>query len=187
MRPDLRIERWLHAVDDRVLTRSGRARTGFDRSPHAVQEFFELSYLLVYLAVPAGAATVIVSGHAEHVDGFWTIVLLAEFVVLRHAAVAADAAAARHSNQEMAHECARRTASESSPGESGQHSGEHLTERTCRWRIRDGACRRCRSRTNSRGGVSRCSRSASQSPLWSGDITMSWIPYLVRWWLLLSG
>jgi len=79
VRPDVRLERWLHAVDDRVLIRSGVLER-YRRSPDAVQSFFEVSYLLVYLAVPAGAATVIVSGHLEHVDRFWTVVLLAEFV-----------------------------------------------------------------------------------------------------------
>jgi membrane-associated phospholipid phosphatase len=79
VRPNLPLERWLHAVDDRVLIRSGVLER-YRHSPDAVQAFFELSYLLVYVAVPAGATTVIVSGHPEHVDRFWTVVLLAEFV-----------------------------------------------------------------------------------------------------------
>jgi membrane-associated phospholipid phosphatase len=79
VRPDLRLERWLQAVDDRVLTRSGLLAS-FRRAPRIVQEYFELSYLLVYLAVPAGATTLIVLGHTEAVDWFWTVVLLAEFV-----------------------------------------------------------------------------------------------------------
>jgi membrane-associated phospholipid phosphatase len=78
VRPDLRIEQWLQSVDDRVLKRSG-VITWFHRAPRAVHEFFELSYLLVYVAVPAGAATVVLSEHAEYVDRFWTMVLLAEF------------------------------------------------------------------------------------------------------------
>jgi membrane-associated phospholipid phosphatase len=45
-----------------------------------VHDFFELSYLLVYVAVPAGATTLVLLGHAEHVHTFWTVVLLAEFV-----------------------------------------------------------------------------------------------------------
>ena len=79
LRPDVRLERWLHAVDDRVLIRSGVLER-YRRSPDAVQSFFEVSYLLVYLAVPAGAATVALSGHPEHLDRFWTLVLCAEFV-----------------------------------------------------------------------------------------------------------
>ena len=78
VRPDVRIERWLQSVDDRVLRRSG-ALAWFYGSPRAVQEFFELSYLLVYLAVPAGATALVLAGHAEQVARFWTIVLLAEF------------------------------------------------------------------------------------------------------------
>lgn len=79
VRPDLRIEQWLQWVDDRVLKRSG-VITWFHRAPRAVQEFFEISYLLVYVAVPAGATTVVLSAHAEYVDWFWTVVMLAEFV-----------------------------------------------------------------------------------------------------------
>ena len=78
VRPDVPLERWLHAVDDRVLIRSGVLER-YRQSPGAVQTFFEISYLLVYLAVPAGATTVIVSGHLEHLVRFWTIVLIAEF------------------------------------------------------------------------------------------------------------
>ncbi len=78
IRPDLRIERWLQSVDDRVLTRSGLV-PAFYRSPRPVQEFFELSYLLVYLAVPAGATTLVLAGYGDQVGRFWTIVLSAEF------------------------------------------------------------------------------------------------------------
>ena len=78
VRPDVRLERWLLAVDDRLLVRTG-ALDAYRRSPRAVRDFFELSYLLVYAAVPAGATTLVVLGHAAHVDTFWTVVLLAEF------------------------------------------------------------------------------------------------------------
>jgi hypothetical protein len=78
VRPSVRMERWLRTVDDRVLTQSG-VLAWFHGAPRLVREFVELSYLLVYLAVPAGATTLLVSGHADQVDRFWTIVLLAEF------------------------------------------------------------------------------------------------------------
>jgi membrane-associated phospholipid phosphatase len=78
VRPDVRLERWLRSVDDRVLTQSG-VLPWFQRSPRVVQEYFELSYLLVYLAVPAGATTLVGSGHADSVNRFWVVVLLAEF------------------------------------------------------------------------------------------------------------
>jgi membrane-associated phospholipid phosphatase len=78
VRPDPRIERWLQSVDDATLTRPG-VLAWISRSPRVVQEYFELSYLLVYLAVPAGATTLAVTGHADQVGRFWTTVLLAEF------------------------------------------------------------------------------------------------------------
>jgi membrane-associated phospholipid phosphatase len=78
VRPDVPLERLLQAVDDRVLIRSGVLQR-YRQTPVAVQSFFEVSYLLVYLAVPAGATTVIVSGHPAHLDRFWTLVLGAEF------------------------------------------------------------------------------------------------------------
>ena len=79
VRPDLRLERWLLAVDDRLVVRT-QVLDAYRRSPRAVRDFFELNYLLVYLAVPAGATTLVVLEHTEHVDTFWTVVLLAEFV-----------------------------------------------------------------------------------------------------------
>lgn len=79
VRPDVRLERWLLSLDDRVLIRTG-ILDAYRRSPRGVQDFFELSYLLVYLAVPAGATTLVLLGHTERVNTFWTVVLLAEFV-----------------------------------------------------------------------------------------------------------
>lgn len=78
VRPNVRLERWLLSVDHRLLTRSG-VLAWFHRTSPLVNEYFELSYLLVYLAVPMGATTLVVSGHLDHVERFWTIVLLAEF------------------------------------------------------------------------------------------------------------
>jgi membrane-associated phospholipid phosphatase len=79
VRPNVHLERWLLSVDDRLLTRSG-VLAWLHRSPRLVNEYFELSYLLVYVAVPAGATALVVSGQRSDVDRFWTIVLLAEFV-----------------------------------------------------------------------------------------------------------
>jgi membrane-associated phospholipid phosphatase len=76
VRPEARIERWLRSVDDRVLT---GVLVWYRHAPRLVTEYFELSYLLVYLAVPAGAATLALGGHADQVGRFWTVVLLAEF------------------------------------------------------------------------------------------------------------
>lgn len=76
--PDIRLERWLRSVDDAVLGRSG-ALAWFRQAARAVTEYFELSYLLVYIIVPAGALALMLGGHPEQVGRFWTIVLLAEF------------------------------------------------------------------------------------------------------------
>jgi membrane-associated phospholipid phosphatase len=78
VRADARLERWLRSIDDAVLGRSG-VLAWFHRAPRIVVEYFELSYLLVYLVVPAGAATLALAGHVDAVGRFWTIVLLAEF------------------------------------------------------------------------------------------------------------
>jgi len=78
VQPNVHLERWLLSVDDRLLTRAG-VLARFHRAPALVREYFELSYLLVYLAVPAGATALVIAGHVNDVDRFWTIVLLAEF------------------------------------------------------------------------------------------------------------
>lgn len=75
---DRRLERWLLSVDDAILGRSG-VLAWFHRAPRAVAEYFELSYLLVYVVVPAGAAILALGGHVEDVGRYWTVVLLAEF------------------------------------------------------------------------------------------------------------
>jgi membrane-associated phospholipid phosphatase len=76
VRPEARIERWLQSVDDAALR---RVLDWYRHAPRVVTEYFELSYLLVYLAVPAGATTLALAGHADQVGRFWTVVLLAEF------------------------------------------------------------------------------------------------------------
>ena len=76
--PDERLERWLQSVDEALIGRTG-ALAWFRNAPRAVIEYFELSYLLVYIIVPAGALTLVLGGHPEQVGRFWTVVLLAEF------------------------------------------------------------------------------------------------------------
>jgi membrane-associated phospholipid phosphatase len=78
VRPDVRLERWLQAVDERILTATGLL-DGVRRAPRVIREYLELSYLLVYLVVPAGALTLALGGHADRVGWFWAVVLLAEF------------------------------------------------------------------------------------------------------------
>jgi membrane-associated phospholipid phosphatase len=79
VRPDIRIESWLRSVDHAVLTRSG-VLDWYRRAPRAIANYVELSYLLVYLAVPAGATALALAGHGDRIGRFWTVVLLAEFV-----------------------------------------------------------------------------------------------------------
>lgn len=76
--PNPRIERRLLSMDETMLGRSGLL-AWFNRAPRALLEYLELSYVLVYLVVPAGAAALALAGHRRGVDRFWTIVLLAEF------------------------------------------------------------------------------------------------------------
>jgi hypothetical protein len=78
VRPDVWTERRLQAIDDVVLIRSG-VLAWFRRAPRGVTEYFELSYLLVYFMIPAGAAMLALGGHRDRIAGYWTIVLLAEF------------------------------------------------------------------------------------------------------------
>jgi membrane-associated phospholipid phosphatase len=78
VRVDARAEAWLRQSDDRWFWRTG-ILPAYDRAPIIVREFFELSYLLVYAALPAGAIVLLASGHAVAAARYWTAVLLAEF------------------------------------------------------------------------------------------------------------
>ena len=49
-------------------------------APRIVHEYLETSYLLVYAALPAGAMTLVVTGHTSMLDYYWTVVLAAEFI-----------------------------------------------------------------------------------------------------------
>jgi membrane-associated phospholipid phosphatase len=79
VRTDLRVERWLQTIDDVLLHRTG-VLAWVQQAPRAVAEYFELSYLLVYAVVPAGAVTLALAGHFDQVPRFWATVLLAEFI-----------------------------------------------------------------------------------------------------------
>ena len=79
VRPMQTIERQLMAGDNRLLRRSG-VLMAYRRSPQVVHEFFEIAYVLVYVVIPAGVATLAIGGHADAIPRFWSVVLLAEFV-----------------------------------------------------------------------------------------------------------
>ena len=78
VRVDTRAESWLRQSDDRWMWRTG-VLPAYNRGPSVVREFFELSYLLVYAALPAGAIVLLASKHTDAAARYWTIVLLAEF------------------------------------------------------------------------------------------------------------
>lgn len=73
------VEQWLLRMDETLLDRTG-IRRWYDRAPKAVSEAFELSYLLVYFVAAAGALSLVGSGHVDHLNRFWTTVLLAGFI-----------------------------------------------------------------------------------------------------------
>ena len=72
-----RFERWLLAVDDRIL--SSPAGLAVARAPRLVKELLELSYSAVYPLVPLALLLLIATGFRNEVDRFWTTVLLAEY------------------------------------------------------------------------------------------------------------
>lgn len=73
------LERVLLHIDDIALGRTG-VLGWYASAPRAVSSYFELSYLLVYALVPAGAATLVLGGFVAEVGRYWTVVLAAEFV-----------------------------------------------------------------------------------------------------------
>jgi membrane-associated phospholipid phosphatase len=77
VRPLPRLERWLRHVDQVCLRRRG-ARSS-PKATRWLRIYVELAYLFVYLVVPAGALTLVVAGHGDAVEPFWTTVMLAAF------------------------------------------------------------------------------------------------------------
>jgi hypothetical protein len=73
------LERTLLRIDDVVLRRTGVLGL-YASAPRTVSWYFELSYLLVYVLVPAGAVTLVLGGFGAEVGRYWTVVLAAEFV-----------------------------------------------------------------------------------------------------------
>ena len=69
------LEDWLMAWDRRLL---GDPTTRFARWPPPVLAYLEIVYVTCFLLVPAGAAVLVLTGHASLVDRYWTMVLAAE-------------------------------------------------------------------------------------------------------------
>ena len=156
-------------MDETVLTRPG-VLAWFRQAPRFVTEYFELSYLLVYLAVPAGAVTLAIGGHADQIGRFWTVVLLAEFasygmlpwIQTRPPRVLETPIGIGSSH---AH-----TTSQSRDRQSRQHPGQHGAQRTRRGSSRNGAGGR-RDDAHGRRRIPGPRRSASRSRLCSAAIT----------------
>jgi membrane-associated phospholipid phosphatase len=75
-RPMEGVEHALLRIDERLLPRLGLAWLAA-RGPRWILEGLELSYLLVYLMVPAGALVLAVSGHEAALPRYWAVVLAA--------------------------------------------------------------------------------------------------------------
>jgi len=76
--PQPAIERGLLRLDHAVLPRVSAVQWS-QGAPRLLLEYLELSYLLVYALLPAGAVVIAFAGEAWDVARFWTVVLLAEF------------------------------------------------------------------------------------------------------------
>jgi hypothetical protein len=74
--PDRRLERRLLAFDRNWL----RAPLAWlETAPRPLAEALEAAYLLCIPIVPGGYATLVLLGHGEGADAYWSLVLLAEF------------------------------------------------------------------------------------------------------------
>jgi hypothetical protein len=79
VRIDAAVESALLALDRSWLGRTNLLRT-YATAPRIVHEYMETSYLLVYAALPAGALTLVITGHTSRLDYYWTVVIAAEFI-----------------------------------------------------------------------------------------------------------
>jgi membrane-associated phospholipid phosphatase len=74
--PSLATESWLIGWDRRLL---GDPAARFVAWPRAVVAALELVYMGCFLLIPAGAAMLLLAGHAILIDRYWTMVMGAEF------------------------------------------------------------------------------------------------------------
>jgi hypothetical protein len=77
VRPSPPLERWLLAIDDGLLGRTGILRV-FGAGSALVRDVFELFYLLVYAVVPAGAVVLLAAGRHDALGTYWTTLFVAE-------------------------------------------------------------------------------------------------------------
>jgi membrane-associated phospholipid phosphatase len=72
------IEARFLALDWRVLGRDTGSRI-VESLPRTVLELLEFAYVTCFLFVPGGLLVLVLTGHREAADRFWTLVLLGEF------------------------------------------------------------------------------------------------------------
>jgi membrane-associated phospholipid phosphatase len=75
VKPSETLEEWLMAWDRRLL---GDPTTRFAGWPPSVLAYLEIVYVTCFVLVPAGAAALVLAGHASLLDRYWTMVLAAE-------------------------------------------------------------------------------------------------------------
>lgn len=75
-RPMTRAEAWLLRADRCLMPRLGLEWLA-TRGPRWMLEILELSYLLVYALVPAGALVLVVAGHPGQLARYWAVVFAA--------------------------------------------------------------------------------------------------------------
>jgi len=79
VRIDARVENALLALDRSWLGQTGLLQA-YAAAPRILREYLEASYLLVYVAIPAGAVVLVVTDHASSLNSYWSVVLGAEFI-----------------------------------------------------------------------------------------------------------
>jgi membrane-associated phospholipid phosphatase len=74
--PSLRFEAWLMKWDRRLL---GDPATRFASWPRAVVAYLDVVYMGCFLLLPAGLLALVLSGHSDAADHYWTMVAGADF------------------------------------------------------------------------------------------------------------
>lgn len=74
--PSTRAETWLIAWDRRLL---GDPTTRFASWPRIVIAALEIAYMGCFILIPAGLLILVLNGHGEVADRYWTLVVAAEF------------------------------------------------------------------------------------------------------------
>jgi membrane-associated phospholipid phosphatase len=73
--PSARLEAWLLAWDCRIF---GDPTTRFAHWPHWLAAYLSIVYTFCFLLLPAGLVALIVGGHGDRADHYWTMVAAAD-------------------------------------------------------------------------------------------------------------